>query len=91
MRVLRHDHLSAHACRALSALDRLSNVKVGVLSAQEWKVFQMYAHGMIIRQIAQRLDRSDKTISTQKRSAMRKIGLETEIELADYVRQTGLT
>jgi two-component system capsular synthesis response regulator RcsB len=84
-------YLSGHACRALSALDRMSNVKVGVLSAQEWKVFQMYAHGMTIRQIAQKLDRSGKTISTQKRSAMRKLGLETEIELADYARQIGLT
>jgi two-component system capsular synthesis response regulator RcsB len=84
-------YLSGHACRALSALDRMPNVKVGVLSAHEWKVFQMYAHGMPIRQIAQKLDRSGKTISTQKRSAMRKLGLETEIELADYARQIGLT
>jgi two-component system capsular synthesis response regulator RcsB len=41
--------------------------------------------------IAQRLERSVKTIGTQMRSAMRKLGLRNEMELIDYLRQIGLT
>ena len=84
-------YLSARAREVLGEADRMPRVKVGVLSAREWEVFQQYAHGMTITQIAQRLDRSSKTISTQKLSAMRKLGLETEAEVADYARQIGLT
>jgi two-component system capsular synthesis response regulator RcsB len=43
-----------------------------------------------VHEIAARLQRSGKTISTQKRSAMRKLGLETENDLIDYARQIGL-
>jgi two-component system capsular synthesis response regulator RcsB len=63
----------------------------GVLSAREWEVFRFYVHGMTITQIAERLGRSSKTISTQKRNAMRKLGLDTEVDLIEYARQVGLT
>ncbi|CAG4901370.1 response regulator transcription factor [Paraburkholderia gardini] len=82
--------LSGHARRALEAADPSSQPRLGVLSPREWEIFQMYAHGMTIDRIARTLDRSSKTISTQKRSAMRKLGLTSEVELADYARQTGL-
>jgi two-component system capsular synthesis response regulator RcsB len=62
-----------------------------VLSAREWEVFRLYVQGMTIQQIAIRLARSGKTISTQKRNAMRKLGLETELNLIAYARQIGLT
>lgn len=65
--------------------------RAGVLSAREWEVFQLYVGGMTIGQIATKLERSAKTISTQKRNAMRKLGLETEAELIDYACQIGLT
>jgi two-component system, NarL family, captular synthesis response regulator RcsB len=43
-----------------------------------------------VHEIAQRLQRSGKTISTQKRSAMRKLGLEKEVDLINYARKIGL-
>jgi two-component system capsular synthesis response regulator RcsB len=82
--------LSGHARRVLAAADAPSQPRMGVLSAREWEVFQMYARGMTIHRIAQKLDRSAKTISTQKRSAMRKLGLASEADLANYARQIGL-
>lgn len=62
----------------------------GVPSAREWEVFQLYAQGMSVRQIAQRFQRSGKTISAQKRSTMRKLGLVTERDLSDFAAQIGL-
>jgi two-component system, NarL family, captular synthesis response regulator RcsB len=62
-----------------------------VLSAREWEVFRLYVEGMTIQQIAERLARSGKTISTQKRNAMRKLGLDSENSLIAYARQIGLT
>jgi two-component system, NarL family, captular synthesis response regulator RcsB len=64
--------------------------RAGVLSAREWEVFQMYASGLSLISIAERLGRSVKTIGTQRRNAMRKLGLANEAELLDYLRQIGL-
>ncbi|WP_109482928.1 response regulator transcription factor [Paraburkholderia sp. C35] len=83
-------YLSDHA-RAAIAKAGTPHPRAGVMSAGEWKVFTMYVSGMTISQIAARLDRSAKTISTQKRNAMRKLGLETEADLIDYACQIGLT
>lgn len=63
----------------------------GVPSAREWEVFQLYAQGMPVRQIAHRLQRSVKTISSQKRSTMRKLGLVTERDLIDFATLVGIT
>jgi two-component system capsular synthesis response regulator RcsB len=46
---------------------------------------------MPISEIALRFERSGKTISTQKRSAMRKLGLESDTALIQYAHQIGLT
>jgi two-component system, NarL family, captular synthesis response regulator RcsB len=62
----------------------------GVPSAREWEVFRLYAQGMSVCQIAHRLQRSSKTISAQKRSTMRKLGLATERDLFDFALQVGL-
>jgi two-component system capsular synthesis response regulator RcsB len=83
-------HLSEHARIAIEAADPAPQLRAGVLSAREWEVFQLYVQGMAVGRIAARLQRGGKTISTQKRSAMRKLGLETDAELIDYARQIGL-
>ncbi|CAG9236479.1 Two component transcriptional regulator, LuxR family [Paraburkholderia sabiae] len=83
-------YLSNHA-RAAIAKAGTPQPRSGVMSAGEWKVFTMYVSGMTISQIALRLNRSAKTISTQKRNAMRKLGLETEADVIDYACQIGLT
>jgi two-component system capsular synthesis response regulator RcsB len=82
--------LSSHAREAIGDA-AAPQPGAAVLSAREWEVFRMYAQGMTIQQIALRLSRSGKTISTQKRNAMRKLGLETENSLIAYARQIGLT
>jgi two-component system capsular synthesis response regulator RcsB len=64
--------------------------RAGVLSAREWEVFQLYAGGKSLIGIAEYLGTSVKTISTQRRNAMRKIGLETEAQLLNYLSQIGL-
>ncbi|CAB3800692.1 Transcriptional regulatory protein RcsB [Paraburkholderia caffeinilytica] len=83
-------YLSNQARVAINATDAPSQPRAGVLSAREWEVFQLYVRGLAVHEIATRLQRSGKTISTQKRSAMRKLGLETENDLIDYARQIGL-
>jgi two-component system capsular synthesis response regulator RcsB len=83
-------HLSEQARLAIEAADPAPQLRAGVLSAREWEVFQLYVQGLAVHSIAARLQRSGKTISTQKRSAMRKLGLETDADLIDYARQIGL-
>ncbi|RAS30934.1 response regulator transcription factor [Paraburkholderia bryophila] len=84
-------YLSEQARVAMEASDTPVQLRAGILSAREWEVFQLYVQGLAVHEIAVRLQRSGKTISTQKRSAMRKLGLETESDLIDYARQIGLT
>jgi two-component system capsular synthesis response regulator RcsB len=83
-------YLSHHAQLSIGTAG-LAQPRAGVLSAREWEVFRLYVDGMTIGQIAVKLERSAKTISTQKRNAMRKLGLETEADLIDYAYQIGLT
>ncbi|CAD6542221.1 Transcriptional regulatory protein RcsB [Paraburkholderia metrosideri] len=83
-------HLSEQARIAIESAEPAPQLRAGVLSAREWEVFQLYVQGMAVNRIAARLQRSGKTISTQKRSAMRKLGLETDSELIDYAQQIGL-
>jgi two-component system capsular synthesis response regulator RcsB len=83
-------HLSEQVRIALNAADRAPHPRASALSAREWEVFQLYAQGLAVHEIAERLQRSGKTISTQKRSGMRKLGLETEDDLVDYARQIGV-
>lgn len=81
---------SAHASALLGDDPFAMPARAGVLSAREWEVFQLYASGLPVASIAQRLGRSSKTIGTQKRNGMRKLGLETEHDLVGYLRQIGL-
>ncbi|WP_345812828.1 response regulator transcription factor [Paraburkholderia sp. PREW-6R] len=83
-------YLSAAARYALESADPPPQLRAGALSAREWEVFQLYVQGLAVHEIALRLKRSGKTISTQKRSAMRKLGLVTESDLIEYARQIGL-
>ncbi|GAB7527071.1 response regulator transcription factor [Paraburkholderia sp. 2C] len=83
-------YLSKHVREAIGDATK-AQPGAAVLSAREWEVFRLYVEGLTIQQIAARLARSGKTISTQKRNAMRKLGLETELSLIAYARQIGLT
>ncbi|HEY9132146.1 MAG TPA: response regulator transcription factor [Dyella sp.] len=63
---------------------RRTSSSAGALSARETEVVQLYAAGLTVGEIAQRLGRSKQTISAQKTNAMRKLGLERSVDLIHY-------
>jgi two-component system capsular synthesis response regulator RcsB len=60
------------------------------LSPREAEVVRMYAGGLTVTQIAERLCRSVKTVSQQKNDAMRKLGLTSNSQLYEFARNSGL-
>lgn len=60
------------------------------LSPREAEVVRMYAGGLTVTQIAERLRRSVKTVSQQKNDAMRKLGLTSNSQLYEFARDSGL-
>jgi two-component system, NarL family, captular synthesis response regulator RcsB len=83
-------YLSPSAKHTIDRLPSTVPARAGVLSRREWEVFQLYASGMLIDEIAARFGRSSKTVATQRRTGMRKLGLESEAELIEFFRQVGL-
>ena len=61
------------------------------LSPRELEVIKLFVGGTNINGIAEKLERSKQTISTQKVSAMRKLGIETDADLFKYAFELGLT
>jgi two-component system capsular synthesis response regulator RcsB len=61
-----------------------------ILSNRELEVVRLYTAGMSVKEIADYLERSIKTVSTQKSSAMRKLGLVRDAELYQYAQANGL-
>jgi len=72
--------------RHLQARDLLFPRAPATLSAREHEVLQLLAEGLSINAIADHSGRSPKTISRQKAEAKRKLGLETNQELYDYLQ-----
>lgn len=60
------------------------------LSKREVEVVRLYVSGMSIGEIAKKLNRSKQTISSQKVTAMRKLGIDRDAELFRYAWETGL-
>jgi two-component system capsular synthesis response regulator RcsB len=60
------------------------------LSERELEVVRLFVQGLSGRQIAAQLNRSEKTISRQKRSAMDKLGLDHDGGLVEFARVSGL-
>jgi two-component system capsular synthesis response regulator RcsB len=60
------------------------------LSPRESEVLRMLASGLSVTEVAVRLGRSMKTISRQKVDGMRKLGLESDVQLYEYARDHGL-
>ncbi|MGV7189967.1 response regulator [Xanthomonas axonopodis] len=69
------------------AVHRYANHNSNHLSPKESSVARMTADGLTIREIANRLQRSPKTISNQKIAAMRKLGAKNDVELATLMHQ----
>ncbi|MBL0541960.1 response regulator [Aeromonas sp. 25-248] len=60
------------------------------LTPRENEVVRLLASGMSVTQVAEYLNRSVKTISTQKKSAMLRLGLQSDSALFHYAREMGL-
>lgn len=60
------------------------------LSEREVEVVRLFVQGLSGRQIAAQLNRSEKTISRQKRTAMDKLGLGHDGGLVEFARASGL-
>jgi two-component system capsular synthesis response regulator RcsB len=61
-----------------------------LLSKRELEVLRLYASGLTVNEIAERLSRSKKTISTQKARAMEKLGVERDVDLLRYAMDNGI-
>ncbi|MCS4233086.1 response regulator [Stenotrophomonas sp. BIGb0135] len=62
----------------------------GTLTKRESEVLRMFAEGSSVAEIGERVGRSRKTISTQKMSAMRKLGLARDGDIFRYAISSGL-
>jgi two-component system capsular synthesis response regulator RcsB len=60
------------------------------LSPREFEVIRLFASGLSVGDIAKRLNRSSKTVSTQKISAMRKLGTKTDQDLITFCVESEL-
>ncbi|WP_295578858.1 response regulator transcription factor [uncultured Stenotrophomonas sp.] len=60
------------------------------LSPRELEVIRLFTGGMSVGDIARQLKRSAKTVSTQKISAMRKLGVDSDQNLIEYCLQASL-
>ncbi|MBL0434953.1 response regulator transcription factor [Aeromonas hydrophila] len=60
------------------------------LTSKESEVVRLLASGMSVTQVADYLHRSVKTISTQKKSAMTRLGISSDSALFDYAKSSGL-
>ncbi|EPG2415874.1 TPA: response regulator transcription factor [Stenotrophomonas maltophilia] len=80
----RNGHLSASVVQQLEQLQEVA------LTKREIEVLRMIAHGMTQKEIAEQLKRSRQTVSTQKHSAMRKLGLKRTSEIFDYALDQGM-
>lgn len=85
-------YLSETLLDILNEADDTSEAMPGAaLSPRETEVIRAFVNGMSLQQIADREGKSVKTISRQKRDAMRKLGVDHDSLLGDYVRDHGLT
>jgi len=84
-------YLSETLLDILNEADETSVAMPGTpLSPREVDVIRMFVQGMSLQQIADQEGKSVKTISRQKRDAMRKLGVDHDSLLGEYVRDHGL-
>jgi len=61
-----------------------------LLSQRECEVVRLFATGLTVDEIAERVSRSKKTISTQKSKAMEKLGIDRDVDLLRYAMENGM-
>ncbi|EHK67705.1 response regulator transcription factor [Achromobacter arsenitoxydans] len=84
-------YLSPRIQGALSADSSAAEAeRMGKLTACEIEVVRMFLSGLSVGEIAAKFGRSKKTVSAQKRAAMRKLDVASDIELVRYGISHGL-
>ncbi|QAU22710.1 response regulator transcription factor [Dyella sp. M7H15-1] len=86
-----HSKRKYYSPRITKMIKALPSTNSSRLSPRELEVIKLYVSGTTINDIAEKLERSKQTISTQKVSAMRKLGIETDADLFKYAIELGLT
>ncbi|WP_281661890.1 response regulator [Microvirgula aerodenitrificans] len=76
-------------CRAGEQPDKDGN-PLPPLTTRELEVVRLFVTGNSVSDIARLLNRSVKTVSTQKRQGSRKLGVSNDRELYEYARLNGL-
>ena len=66
---------------------RVPHPREDMLSAAEIEILRHIAEGLSVTQTATRLMRSKKTVSTHKRSAMRKLRVSDDLGLALFLKE----
>lgn len=61
------------------------------LTKREKEVIRLYVSGLSINEIASQLNRTKQTISSQKTSAMRKLGISRDADLFRFAFESGMT
>lgn len=86
------EHTGTSVQREISnmAMATQQESSVKALSPREMEVLRLYVGGMTTTEVARHLHRSINTVSTQKHSAMRKLGVKNDSELFDYAVEHGL-
>jgi DNA-binding NarL/FixJ family response regulator len=71
-----------------SKMDPSSSLRLNTsLTPKEQEVLRCFLDGMSVSSIAAKFSRSASTISTQKQSAYRKLGIKTDSELFKFTQQ----
>jgi two-component system, NarL family, captular synthesis response regulator RcsB len=70
--------------------DNASASPVKNLTIRELEVVRLFVSGLTVSEIAERLHRSKQTVSTQKMSAMRRLGIRRDADLIKYGMESNL-
>ncbi|MCI0152150.1 response regulator transcription factor [Paraburkholderia sediminicola] len=80
---------SASAQRAHAQTGRADTESTRQLTKRETEVVRLYVSGQSIKEIAEQLHRTKQTVSSQKMSAMRKLGIERDADLFRFAYEMG--
>ncbi|CAJ1837829.1 Transcriptional regulatory protein RcsB [Aeromonas hydrophila] len=85
-----HNYIGRSVKTLLAEAGLDHQTSLGQLTPKESEVVRLLASGMSVTQVAEYLHRSVKTISTQKKSAMVRLGLQSDSDLFHYAKEQGL-
>ena len=88
--LLGHTYVGKSVKTLLTEAGISRHTEITPLTPKESEVVRLLASGMSVTQVAEHLSRSVKTISTQKKSAMMRLGLQSDSELFKYANEYGL-